>query len=206
MKTKTAKEIRFEKYPAVRIDFAGKNQLVMLESDAIKLAKEYHALFPVRPLTEDQIHDWFCDNSDEIHDEEFNRAEDALIKFQLHLSNIHILNGASIREMTEDELHQFVINWLGNYTPLAMNVNALDGFAELLQSHLLSHEGKEEQLKKATYEAEYQLQEFRDVQKEHFDEDGKCWTGNHPANHIYIMEQMLNLINILEKKHENTNC
>jgi hypothetical protein len=48
------------------------------------------------------------------------------------------------------------------------------------------------------FETEYQLQEFREIQNQYFDEEGK----NYPAgiNSTYIMEQMLKLINQLEKE------
>lgn len=45
-----------------------------------------------------------------------------------------------------------------------------------------------------TFETEYQLQEFREVQEQYFDEDGVTYTSIHQS----IMEQMLKLINQLE--------
>lgn len=52
-----------------------------------------------------------------------------------------------------------------------------------------------------TFETEYLLQEFRDIQDQHFDDDGKAFTGTYVSTGI--MERMLNLINQLEKELNN---
>ncbi len=61
---------------------------------------------------------------------------------------------------------------------------------------------KSEKMEKMTFETEYALQEFDAVKNEHFKEDGKCWEGNHPGDHHYIMEQMFSLINQLQTEIE----
>jgi hypothetical protein len=48
------------------------------------------------------------------------------------------------------------------------------------------------------YDLEYQLQEFRGIQEQYFDGDGKLWGGLSCANMSSIMGQMLTLINALE--------
>jgi hypothetical protein len=50
----------------------------------------------------------------------------------------------------------------------------------------------------ASFETEYQLQEFREIQSEYFDEDGKAYQA--PTYKTGALEQMLNLINQLEKE------
>ena len=50
------------------------------------------------------------------------------------------------------------------------------------------------------FETDYQLQEFRTIQSEHFKANNECWEGNHPANHTFIMEQMLKIINQMEQE------
>jgi len=45
------------------------------------------------------------------------------------------------------------------------------------------------------FETEYQLNEFREIQSEHFDEFGKVFTNHTSPN---LCEQMLKLINQLE--------
>ncbi|MFA5340437.1 MAG: hypothetical protein WC332_01550 [Clostridia bacterium] len=49
-----------------------------------------------------------------------------------------------------------------------------------------------------TFETEYQLQQFREIQGEHFDVDGKVYAGN-GKEHL-LAEQMLKLINQLEQE------
>ena len=48
------------------------------------------------------------------------------------------------------------------------------------------------------FETEYQLEEFRKIQSEYFDEDDKCYTGIRLSENI--MERMLKLINQLYKE------
>lgn len=56
----------------------------------------------------------------------------------------------------------------------------------------------EEESKEISFETEYHLEEFRKIQSEYFDENGKCYIGIHLSGNI--MEQMLTLINQLEKE------
>lgn len=49
---------------------------------------------------------------------------------------------------------------------------------------------------KITFETEYQLQEWRNVESQHFDCDGNAFTGQQMA--LNTQEQMLRLINQLE--------
>ena len=48
------------------------------------------------------------------------------------------------------------------------------------------------------FDLEYDLNSFREIQDQYFDENQKCWLGMHPGNHTIIMEKMLNLIDALE--------
>lgn len=52
-------------------------------------------------------------------------------------------------------------------------------------------------MKELSFETEYQLQEFRKIQGEYFDEHGETYFKN---NKSAIMEKMFNLINQLEKE------
>lgn len=47
------------------------------------------------------------------------------------------------------------------------------------------------------FETEYKLQLFREIQNEHFDSDGHLYGG---VNHGHMPEQMLVLVNALEKE------
>ena len=47
-----------------------------------------------------------------------------------------------------------------------------------------------------TFETEYQLKEFREIQGEHFDSEGKVYAGL--GNQHRLAEKMLKLINLLE--------
>jgi hypothetical protein len=47
-----------------------------------------------------------------------------------------------------------------------------------------------------TFETEYQLKEFREIQSQHFDSDGKIFSGN--GREHYLAEKMLKLINQFE--------
>lgn len=51
-----------------------------------------------------------------------------------------------------------------------------------------------------TFETEYQLQEFREIQQQYFADNGKLWGGLQCANLSSIMSQMLTLINQLESE------
>ena len=56
-----------------------------------------------------------------------------------------------------------------------------------------------------TFETEYMLQEFREMQSEHFDENGKVYAGL--GSQHWLAERMLKLINQLEKEIKNkTQC
>jgi hypothetical protein len=48
------------------------------------------------------------------------------------------------------------------------------------------------------FETEYELQEFRGIQHEHFDGTGKIYAGNGKEHRL--AEQMLQLINLLEQE------
>ena len=48
------------------------------------------------------------------------------------------------------------------------------------------------------FDTEYALEQFREIQDQYFDKDGKLWGGLHCANLSGIMTQMLALINRLE--------
>lgn len=50
------------------------------------------------------------------------------------------------------------------------------------------------------FDLEYDLNSFREIQDQYFDENQKCWLGMHPGNHTIIMEKMLNLIDALENE------
>ena len=63
------------------------------------------------------------------------------------------------------------------------------------------------------FELEYQLNEFREIQEQYFDEKGKCYSRHILS--VDIAEKMLNLINGLSEhvsklepgiKQESTNC
>jgi len=47
------------------------------------------------------------------------------------------------------------------------------------------------------FETEYQLQQFKEIQKDHFDGDGKAYRNVIP---VHLCEHMLKLINQLEKE------
>jgi len=49
-----------------------------------------------------------------------------------------------------------------------------------------------------TFETEYQLQEFREVEKDYFDENGEYYSGLMGSNPKWMAEQMLKLINQME--------
>jgi hypothetical protein len=48
------------------------------------------------------------------------------------------------------------------------------------------------------FEQEYQLEQFRELQSQYFDEDGNCYTGVNLSP--FIMESMLKLINVLSER------
>jgi len=48
------------------------------------------------------------------------------------------------------------------------------------------------------FDTEYALEQFREIQDQYFDKDGKLWGGLHCANMSSIMQEMLGLINRLE--------
>lgn len=48
-----------------------------------------------------------------------------------------------------------------------------------------------------TFETQWQLDEFREIKDQYFDESGKIWGALHYANMSYIMPQMLKLIDQL---------
>ncbi len=48
-----------------------------------------------------------------------------------------------------------------------------------------------------TFEQEYKLEQFREIQNQYFDEEGKCYQGIYIST--AIMEQMLDLINELSE-------
>jgi len=50
------------------------------------------------------------------------------------------------------------------------------------------------------FETEYQLEEFREIQKQYFDEEGKLYGGLRCAQLSSIMERMLKLINQMESE------
>lgn len=54
-----------------------------------------------------------------------------------------------------------------------------------------------------TFETEYQLQEFRELQSNYFDEDGKAYTGT--IFNLEMCERMLKLINQLESEIQSGN-
>jgi hypothetical protein len=54
------------------------------------------------------------------------------------------------------------------------------------------------------FETEYQLQQFRDIQGEHFDSDGKIFAGN--GREHSLAEQMLKLIDQLEREANRCQC
>jgi hypothetical protein len=51
-----------------------------------------------------------------------------------------------------------------------------------------------------TFETEYQLQQFREVEAEYFSPDGQTYPATIPSNLRNIMVRMLKLINQLEKE------
>lgn len=55
-----------------------------------------------------------------------------------------------------------------------------------------------------TFETENMLQEFRKIQGEHFDSEGKVYTGN-GSDHA-LAERMLKLINQLEREVDKCQC
>lgn len=56
---------------------------------------------------------------------------------------------------------------------------------------------KDESVIEYDFETEYQLQEFREIQKDHFDEDGKAFRN---VISVHLCERMLKLINQLESE------
>lgn len=49
-----------------------------------------------------------------------------------------------------------------------------------------------------TFETEYQLQEWREIESQHFDSDGKAYSGQNMST--TTKEQMLKLINQLDSE------
>ena len=79
------------KIPSRNIPAKPDNDFDLLVGELILRFKESSEPLPdsheLKELTEDEIHDWFCDNSEGIFGDEFIRAEDALFKFQSYLLN-----------------------------------------------------------------------------------------------------------------------
>jgi hypothetical protein len=65
-------------------------------------------------------------------------------------------------------------------------------YNDLLLMYSIKNKIKESTL---DFETEYQLQEFRDIQKDHFDKDGKAFQS---VISVHLCERMLKLINQLE--------
>lgn len=71
---------------------------------------------------------------------------------------------------------------------------AMDGRTELTYPEFIKL--FDEERTELSFETEYHLEEFRRIQSEYFDENGKCYSGIRLSENI--MEQMLSLINQLE--------
>ena len=85
------------------------------------------------------------------------------------------------------------------YSPGGWNQNdyPLNGRTEITYPEFIKlFEDGEKGKTQLSFETEYHLEEFRRIQSEYFDENGKCYTGIHLSTNI--MEQMLSLINQLE--------